>query len=201
VLFLFILIADAQARPISYPEGWTLMGQSNWEKNRIHLHYSPTSSYSLGVVSEDFKNSNRKDFGFQLNNLLFRKNTSKSQTNVYSMIGLGLAKEDSYELNKTLRFSGDWETRRYFTSYNFSLRHADSIDDGSFHQEGRVGVAPYLAEFGSIHTWLMLQAQHHPEEAQEVRIAPIIRLFKDQFLFELGLDSEKDFIFNFIYRH
>jgi len=178
VLFLFIFIADAQARPISYPEGWTLMGQSNWEKNRIHLHYSPTSSYSLGVVSEDFKNSNRKDFGFQLNNLLFRKNTSKSQTNVYSMIGLGLAKEDSYELNKTLRF-----------------------DDGSFHQEGRVGVAPYLAEFGSIHTWLMLQAQHHPEEAQEVRIAPIIRLFKDQFLFELGLDSEKDFIFNFIYRH
>ncbi len=201
IFLLFIFVSSAEARPVSYPDGWTLMSRNNWETSRLHLHYSPTVNYSLGAVAEDYRNSERRDFNLQLNNLLLRRNTSNSQANLYSMIELGVATDDSTEFNKALSFAGDWETRRYFTSYSASIQHAGAFDNGSFHQKGRVGIAPYLANFGSIHTWLMLQAEHHPEEDKEFRIAPVIRLFKNQFLFEIGLDSEKDFIFNFIYRH
>ena len=201
-LILFLLLtASAHARPISYPEGWTVMTQNNWEKNRLHLHYSPTINYSVGVVTERFRTTEQKNYNFQLNNLLFRKNTLRSQANIYAMTELGLARENTTEFNKTFRLAGDWETRRYFTSYSASLRHAGKIDNGSFHQKARVGIAPYLAEFGSLHTWLMLQVEHHPEQDSEVRFSPLVRFFKGQFLLELGVDSEKDFLFNFIYRH
>lgn len=202
LVFLFLLIVStAEARPVSYPDGWTLMSRNNWEKSRLHFHYSPTVNYSLGTVFEDYRGSSRKNFSLQLNNLLFRRNTSASQSNAYSMLELGIANNGSSAFNKALRLSGDWETRRYFTSYSASFRHAGSLDYGSFHQKARIGLAPYLAEFGSIHTWLMFQVEHHPEEDKELRVAPILRVFKNEFLIELGLDSEKDFIFNFIYRH
>ena len=201
-IFLFLSVSSAQARPVSYPDGWTLMSQNNWERKRLHLHYSPTLNYSVGVVTENFRNSDQENYNLQLNNLLFRKNTAKSQTNLYSMLQLGVATQDNKtEFNKVLRLAGDWETRRYFTSYSLALRHTDSIDNGSFHQKARLGIAPYLAEFGSIHTWLMFQVEHHPEQDSEVRFSPLVRFFKGQFLLELGVDSEKDFLFNFIYRH
>ena len=48
----FIVIKDINARPISYPGGWTLMQANDYSKHNFHLHYSPSIDYSIGYRAE-----------------------------------------------------------------------------------------------------------------------------------------------------
>ena len=45
----FVVIADLEARPISYSGGSTVMALSNEMKNAVYYHYSPSHKYSLGL--------------------------------------------------------------------------------------------------------------------------------------------------------
>ena len=74
----------SQARPISYPEGFTLMSHSDIYKDSVYFHYSPSFKYSVGLeiakdeVQEFVKN---QPFDFEqitrdsqaYNELLFRE--------------------------------------------------------------------------------------------------------------------------------
>lgn len=174
------------------------------ELNRLHLHYSPTSSNSYGLSSEYLRQEERKNFNFQWNHLLLRKNTTISQANLYLKSETGFSvQHDHAEPNLRLGLSGDWETRRYFVSYELSERYSGDYDDGSFHQKARLGIAPYIAPYGSLHTWLMLQFEHHPEEisSSKFRVTPLVRLFKGDYLTEFGIDDEKKLLFNLIVRY
>jgi len=42
----------ADARPVSYPGGWTFMTMNDGDKNSAHIHYSPTAKTSLGYKFE-----------------------------------------------------------------------------------------------------------------------------------------------------
>ena len=56
--------------------------------------------------------------------------------------------------------------------------------------------------YGQLHTWLMLQAEHHPNEyLSDNRIiwTPILRLFKGDFLLELGANSNQKITIQFNY--
>ena len=180
------------------------MQRHNWEHTRIHAHYSPTVNYSLGPAYENFHGVERKNLNLQLNNLLYRRNTKLSQANLYLLSQAGIAfNDDTTDPNLTSTLSGDWETRRFFTSYMLQGRYADSFDSGSLHQVARVGIAPYIADYGSLHTWLMLQAEHHPHEEDseyEFVITPLLRFFKGDYLAEFGINSESDAILNFVIR-
>lgn len=203
--FFLLFPVFCSARPISYPGGWTLMTQNDWEINRVHVHYSPSKNYSIGVASEYYRQDEIKTHNLQWNHLLLRRNTSKSQANIYLKTQGGVALKDSkYEPNIRMHVAGDWETRRYFTSYHVGGLYQGSFDKGSLHQGGRLGIAPYLGEYGELHTWLMIQAEHHPQEedtSDKFRVTPLIRLFKGSFLAEIGVDDERKVLFNFIYRH
>ena len=61
---------------------------------------------------------------------------------------------------------------------------------------GRVGIAPYIAESGSFHTWLMLQTDHFPEDRRPWTVTPIIRVFKDEYLVEAGVANNGHPLFN-----
>jgi hypothetical protein len=54
-LLLAIILTQAticilEARPISYPNSWTVMQQYNWEKTTVHIHYSPNAKNSIGFL-------------------------------------------------------------------------------------------------------------------------------------------------------
>ena len=61
-------------------------------------------------------------------------------------------------------------------------------------------MAPYLAEYGYLHTWIMLQANHMPGSRKNMTFTPMLRVFKGDYLAEFGLNNYKDFMFNFIKR-
>lgn len=208
-LLIYFLLGshfNLNARPISYPKSWTLMQQYNWERFNLHYHYTTNIRNSLGFVFSDYDEDEAALYATQWNHLLYRKNQKKSQTNFYSKLQLGQLKlKDPSEhfLHFDAHLSYDWETRKYFFATSIGTTYDGPEDAFSMHQSMRIGLAPYLGSYGQLHTWLMLQAEHHPDEyLSDNRIiwTPILRLFKGDFLLELGVNSNQKLLFNSIIR-
>ena len=195
----------AMARPVSYPGGWTVMQMNNPDTNSLHTHYSPTAKYSIGYKGEYWREEKWQFHGVQLNNLVKRWNKPASQGNFYLKSGMGIAYSDFNQFDRKTEgaaFTGialDWEDRRYFTSYENHLLYAGDIEK-HFTQSARVGIAPYIGDYGDLHTWLMLQINHDPKKDDEFTITPLVRFFKNEYLVEAGVSDDGDALFNFIIR-
>jgi len=197
-----LCVGGVIARPISYSGGTTIMQNNDAVKNSIHVHYSPSYKYSLGYKGEYFRKEQIALNGIQLNNLLKRWNLPASQGNLYLKTSVGNASKSAE--NELYGFAGiatDFETRRYFISYENRYYKSDGGIISQFQQGGRLGIAPYVANYGNLHTWLMFQVTHTPEfEGDEVVVTPLVRLFKASHLVEFGASSDKGVLFNFITR-
>lgn len=190
----------AQARPVSYPGGTTAMFMNDGDVNSMHLHYSPTARYSLGYKGEYWRKGEYSIHALQMNNLLKRWNNPDSQANLYLKSGIGVAVDDNE--TQEAAFTGiaaDWEDRRYFVSYENRYTHAGDIDD-FYTQTARIGIAPYIGEYGDVHTWAMLQVDHKPEGDDPVTVTPLVRVFKDTHLLEAGISNQGDVLFNWVMR-
>ena len=208
ILFLGIklIVSSSHARPVSYPGGWTMMLMNDGDKNTVHLHYSPTAKASLGYKFELWRDRDWILNAIQMNNLLKRWNNAESQANLYLKSGFGLAYSDRdvFE-NETdaagfISISSDWENRRYFVSYASRYTEAGAIDD-FFQQSARFGWAPYIGDYGDLHSWLMLQVEHMPEANDNVTVTPLVRFFKNVHLFEFGVNNRGEVLFNYILRY
>lgn len=196
----------AQARPVSYPGGFTVMTMNDADRHSAHLHYSPTAKYSIGYRAEYWRDSDMQLHALQMNNLLKRWNGPASQANLYLKSGIGLAQSDKGNFDNKIEaaaFTGiatDWETRRYFISYENRYTEAGDIDD-FYMQSARVGIAPYVGDYGDLHTWLMLETQHSPENKDPWTVTPLVRLFKGVNLMEAGISNKGDILFNWVIRY
>lgn len=213
LLYFLILLIQASfyclnARPISYPNSWTIMQKHNWEKSSVHIHYSPNAKNSIGFLGAYYQRENDRLYALQWNHLLFRNNQKKSQANLYSKVHLGRLKKELSQTNvshSALNLSYDWETRKYFFLYAIAIEHTDQADTKSntFHQKARIGIAPYVAPYGNIHTWFMLEFEHHPDDINTENhfiLTPMVRFFKGDYLCEIGLNSNNQILFNSIIR-
>ena len=196
-----LAIPPAQARPVSYPGGWTTMLQNNGDKNSVHVHYSPTAKTSIGFKGEHWRDGDYEIGALQMNNLLKRWNRRDSQANLYLKSGIGVA-DHKGDVDPAL-FTGvatDWENRRCFISYANRYTKADNIDD-FFMQSARIGIAPYIGDYGDLHTWLMLEAEHTPEGKHSTTVTPLVRFFKDVHLVEVGMSNHGTALFNWVIRY
>ena len=210
ILFAFLgmglIITPVHARPVSYPGGWTFITENDGDVNAALLHYSPTAKTSLGYRFEDHRDQNFAIHALQMNNLLKRWNEKDSQANLYLKSGLGVAhghggvSEGKTEAAGFMGFAADWEDRRFFTSYQNRYTKAGDIGD-SFMQSARVGVAPYVGDYGDLHTWLMLEVKHTPEGENNLSVTPLVRLFKDVHLLEAGVSNHGEVLFNYTFRY
>ena len=205
-LILLLMAVSAvswvSARPVSYPGGVTLMQTNDYDANNLHLHYSPTAKYSIGYKGEFYRSSDLSFHGVQLNYLAKRWNQQASQANLYVKSALGFLYGEGTPdaLAGSVGLAADWETRRYFTSYEG--RWFDSEESKSkFTHKTRLGVAPYIGDYGDLHTWLMLQLDYlsQPQE-QELIVTPLVRFFKDAYMLEAGVSSKETALINLIVR-
>lgn len=198
---LALATLPAQARPVSYPGGWTAMQMHDADATTLHLHYSPTVNYSVGYKAEYWRDGDWQFHGLQLNNLLKRWNMPGAQANAYLKTGLGAAlKGDDQTAAGFAGLAADWETRRYFTSYENRYTEAGGAVEGFFMQKARLGIAPYIGDYGVLHTWLMLQVVHMPERDDPVTVTPMVRLFKDVYMAEFGISHRGDVMANMVIR-
>lgn len=209
LLFITAILASfsvtAVARPVSYPGGWTVMQMNDAVSNSLHVHYSPTATYSIGYKGEYFRDGEWQFHGLQLNNLLKRWNQPDAQANLYLKSGAGVAYSDQGSFDDKTEASGfiglatDWENRRFFTSYENRAFYAGDIEK-EFSQKARMGVAPYVGDYGDLHTWLMLQVDHMPSAEDELTVTPLVRFFKGPTLVEAGVNNNGKILFNFVQR-
>lgn len=202
-LVLALVPFFAMARPVSYSGGKTAMIANDAISNSLHLHYSPSYKYSVGYRSQNFRINEVVLNSGQLNYLVNRWNQKESQGNFYIRSNVGNAhgsKQD--ELFGSIGMMADFETRRWFFSYqnNYVRSKGDLIS--MYTQKARIGVAPYVANYGSLHSWIMLQVQHQPKYNgdEQVITTPMVRFFKGPYLAEFGVSSTKRVMFNFIAR-
>ena len=201
----------AQARPVSYPTGWTVMLRNDANINSAHVHYTPDPKHSVGLRLIYDREGDFVYTGAQVNRLLRRWNKPDSQANIYAMVSAGLitdeksgplaAKDDA---GGFIGLAADWETRRYFISA--SAEHWERGrygDETAYH--GRLGIAPYVAGTGALHTWFMIEGHHKPESAgrqasDKLGATAILRFFKGPSLVEVGIDDQGEPMLNYIHR-
>lgn len=188
----FLFSAPALARPVSYADGWMAMTMNDPWSNTATVLYSPTASFALGPFVMHDRGGDGELYGMQFNYLARRWNNPDSQGNFYLLSGLGATHED---VGGYAGIEADWEDRRYYVSYENRFGFIPDVDE-AFTQKARIGIAPYVGGYGSMHTWLMLQADHRPEDEDNWTVTPLVRVFKGAYLAEAGVSDDGEFLFN-----
>lgn len=199
-LALIGLSSTVNARPVSYPGGWTLMLMNDKDANSSHLHYSPSAKYSIGWKHQYLRESKAHIDAVQVNNLLKRWNKPQEQANLYLKSGVGVARDDGeYGAAAFTGIAADWETRRYFTSYENHFLWTDNTEKHIQHK-ARVGIAPYIGDYGDLHTWLMIQADYDAGADDNFSVTPLVRFFKNSTMVEAGYNFDQGVQLNFVQR-
>lgn len=194
-------VGSAEARPISYVGGTMLMLENDSSRRAADLSYTFSRDMSAGVLSEYWREDDWWFNGVQGNYLLNRWNMPNAQANMYVVGGAGVAHSNAGAFdNKNepagfIGFMADAEDRRFYVSYKNRYTNAGEIAD-FFDQSARVGVAPYIGDYGDIHTWLMFQVDHRPWSQDQYVATPLVRFFWRDYLAEVGWGDDDQFLFN-----
>lgn len=182
-VFFFLISINLDARPISYSGGSTIMAFSNVTKDSLYYHYSPTYKYSIGIEALRDKHLDNNDLYLRLAYLLNRKNTQNSQRNLYFQSGINTKGIDSHFYG----IHADWETRRWFTALGYE-NVVNGIENYS-NQYLQLGVAPYLGDYGDLHTWIMLKTKKNTL-LDGWSTYPVLKFFRGDFLIEIGYNNK-----------
>lgn len=197
-LCLAALVPPAQARPVSYADGWMIMQMNDSVENSLMVHYAPTADYAIGIRTDYDREDETWMHSATYNRLLKRWNATESQGNLFLLTGAGTAHDgDDVDPAAWAGIEADWETQRIYFAYENRMVYAGDINK-SFSHKFRTGVAPYVGDYDDIHTWLMLQVDHRPEKQDNVVLTPFVRLFTTEMLVEFGISNKKDGMFNVI---
>lgn len=186
---LMLYTGVAHARPVSYPGGWTFITENDGENNTALVHYTIDRTTALGYRIDYDRDTHKTFNGIQMNNLIKRWNNPDSQGNIYLKSAFGLRAENAEGLVGT---QADWENRRIMLMYeNMGMVSGDEAQN-KFHQKFGFGIAPYVAEFGSLHTWMMFHAVQEPEDDKNWQFESMLRFFKGPILVEGGYNFTKN---------
>lgn len=196
LISIIFFAVPAQARPVSWPGGWMLMATNNLDSNAVQLNYSVTNRYALGIQHEYLRDAKINMDTVTIDNLLKRWNLPGSQANLFLKSGIGIA-YGSDETDPALYtgLEADWENRRFFTLYENRFFWADDTEKFINHT-ARIGIAPYIGDYGDLHTWLMLQANYDAGKNDTFSLTPMVRLFKGNTLVEAGYNLDGGILFN-----
>ena len=189
--------SNSFARPVTYPGGRMAMLEHRDESTMSELMLTLTPNLAVGWHDEWDAEGDWQFHGPMVAGLTRRWNMPDAQANIFWMAGAGVAFDDVESAGGEARpaayvgLEADWENRRFYTLYQARAFWAEGIDE-TFSQRLRLGVAPYVAEAGALHTWAILQIDHEPEEENPVSVSPVIRLFKDTTLVEAGVSLDGD---------
>ncbi len=198
---LLFATAPADAKPISYVGGTMVMVENDETGHTANLDYtfSPRAAAAL-YLKRETHGDEFTTVGPQMNLLVKRWNMPDGQGNIFAMTGAG-----TWIAGGTAHFAAwttilaDYETRRIFTSYEARLMYAQGIEK-SVWQRARIGVAPYLANYDELNTWLMIQVDHHPDKTRATAVTPLVRLFYKTYLVEGGVSTRGTVMFNLVHQ-
>lgn len=195
ILACFGLVpGNSFANPVSFKDGCGIMPAYTPDWSDLEINYSLTNRYSLGVADmyRKGKNSTANFTVGEFNYLVQRWNELESQANIYASVGAGVRHDsiDDEAVAGYARLEGDYETRRIYTLLvGETLQSPGSV--GFDRIRYRAGVAPYLAPFSSLHTWIITQVDYMPEMEDKVTVTPLLRFFYNNYAIEVGVSLDR----------
>ncbi len=205
ILLPLLFCSAVTARPVSYTGGWTIIEESDRQASSALVHYTPAPSWSIGLRTEVNRDNDYAIYSVHPTLLAKRWFGKDYQGNLYFHGGIGVASgvDGNALRDETAVYGGimaDWETRSLFAGYRSRYLDAGHFGDQFMHA-ARVGYAPYEGDSGDLHTWLMLEIDHRPEEEVPITATPLVRLFKGPLLLEVGYNlTVNQPLLNFTYR-
>lgn len=183
------------ARPITYPGGTNVMVGHDPLMDMVHADYTINKNWAVGWADTNYRQDDYNTHGPQVTRG-WRWNYPDSQANVYVSGGAGPTFiDDKTRLSGWGGASVDWEDRRFYTQAGTNFQTTANGPD-SLWQSARVGVAPYIAEAGGLHSWLMLQVDHTPGEKKTWSATPMLRQFWGDYLWEAGVSTRGGVMLN-----
>jgi hypothetical protein len=196
---LIFFSASAFAGPTSYEGGWMLSTDNQPEEIEWQLNYSFKSWLSAGVDYAYYQSTalQKTYVVSRANWLLKRWNELESQGNIYLYGGAGML--DASSTQSVAWLSGlelDWDSRNYYAAFRAQIFDAkDAKSDGMI--QARVGIAPYLTKFENLHSWVIVQAQYFPNATTgKLRLTPLMRFYVSNVLWEMGVSTQGEWLFN-----
>ena len=199
--FLLLLASQALAHPVSY-QGAT--GVMTWNQpfmtdSWITYSFRPDTAIAGRFMRMEMPEGQLKYSGLQLDYLVKRWNGDDHQANIYVYGGAGNVNFASKnDVGYFGGFEADAEDRKYFALIKAETMQTDIAEDFN-HVEGRLGNAPYEAEYSEVATWFMVQAQWHPTLQKKFVVTPLARIFYKSFLLESGVSLDGDWMMNFMF--
>jgi hypothetical protein len=195
-LFALALISSANAKPIAFANGTTIMteyGAGTMEE--VQAFYAPYYWLSVGGgylrLDSDAIHRTRDISYVRGNYLVHRWNLEDAQANVFVWGGLGSATGNDFRGSKFDRdagFQADYETRRIYTSLMSDLHESSAYS----HRVDtlQLGFAPYAHDYEDLATWFVVQVRHYTEDLHRgAECAALIRLFKGGAWIEAGVTT------------
>src|SRR4029078_5497825 len=155
---VLIAVETAETKPLSYVGGLMVMQENDETGHTLTIDYTFDPHFALGVYSK-YEINERDNFwmvGPTLNTFIKRWNLPDGQGNIFNMTGAGMARQGSRnEPAAWTTMMVDYETRRLFASYEVRFMDARDIES-SVWQRAYLGVAPYLANYDQLNTWMLI---------------------------------------------
>ena len=188
-ILLLLATTPAEAKPVSFKDGYGVMSSYTPDRFDTELNYSFSNRQAVGLSTIqllDESHDTPRFYFAQLNFLVKRWNELESQANLYLSLGAGgLSLDETTELAGMAAVEADYETRRVYTSIIAENLQAEGAYD-STRLRYRAGIAPYLAPFESLQTWIIGQVEFNPDLEEELTVTPLLRFFYNNLALELG---------------
>jgi hypothetical protein len=189
--------AIAQAKPIAFANGTTVMGEYGaGTMTEVQAFYAPTFRYSVGggrlTLDSDVNDATRDITYLRLNYLPKRWNLEHAQANVFVWGSAGHARiggtgEEQFAWNVGGQF--DYETRRIYSSLRTDLHEASAYSHRI--DTLQLGVAPYEHDYQTLAVWFVLQARRYTGELYDgTEYSALLRLFKRNAWLEAGVTPD-----------
>ena len=184
---------SAYAQQLSYPDGQTLVIQNDGAVHSAQFNYSLRNDLAVGVISEFVDGSDSVFIGGQATYLLKRVIGDKSQLNIIASGGAGYINGPVDGASGFLQISGDYASRRLFTSYAIRSRFTEGVDT-ALRQTARFGISPYLAQSNKIQPFITIQVDRFDGPNEQWRATPFVRLIKGPAVAEFGVNTDLSLI-------
>lgn len=192
----FLGAIQVSAHMVTYKDGIALNSMMSPDFGIFKTAYTFHPRFSVSYEYLSWKNGlhlqSESDLSVaQVNALVKRWYSRDSQGNIYAGIGGGEDDTFSYQVE------ADWEDRKYYIVGGYRVLDTSQADRVEL-VKARLGFAPYVANTGALHTWLIAEYMKNDLMDDKESLTPFIRMFHQNILIELGYSFDHQFRFNFM---
>lgn len=187
---LIILLNSLSAHPVIFKNGKVFWITQNSSFNDMRFGVSKTNSWLIGGRLLEDRKSN-ETFALVNNNYLAKRwNSRNSQANLYLLSSVGLNTRNSKSMG-TIGIHGDWENRRFMVMQMLEyFSHNSALVSNT-----RLAYSPYTVDYSKTSTWLIAHYRiEYSDNQYSYMFFPVIRLFKKNYLFEIGYNGNDSFL-------